>query len=88
MFLSPVFRKIFASVLNVPVELYDTDGAQGAARGAGIGAGIYKNTKEAFKGLKRIDIIRPDKKLVSIYRKIYKEWKDILNTECKILKGD
>ena len=32
MFLSPVFRKTLANVADVKIELYNTDGAQGAAR--------------------------------------------------------
>ena len=40
MFLSPLFRQTLASVSGAPIELYDTDGSVGAARGAGIGAGI------------------------------------------------
>ena len=43
MFLSPLFREAFANTTSAIVELYNTDGAQGAARGAGVGAGIYNN---------------------------------------------
>ena len=78
MFLSPVFREIFASVTGATVELYDTDGSQGAARGAGIGAGIYKTAKEAFKGLKVLKTIEPDKRMVKIYKKEYEKWKEML----------
>ena len=48
MFLSPIFRQTMANVLNARIELYDTDGALGAARGAAVGAGLYKNAAEAF----------------------------------------
>lgn len=78
MFLSPVFREIFAAVTGAVVELYDTDGSQGAARGAGLGAGIYRNTKEAFAGLKALKVIEPDKKLVKVYEATYKKWKEKL----------
>ena len=78
MFLSPVFRQVFAAVTGATVELYDTDGSQGAARGAGIGAGIFKENKEAFKGLKKLSVTEPDKKLMRIYDGLYKEWKEIL----------
>ena len=48
LFLSDIFRQTLADTTGAVIELYDTDGAAGAARGAGIGAGIYKNTQEAF----------------------------------------
>jgi xylulokinase len=79
MFLSPVFRKIFTNICTVPVELYSTDGSQGAARAAGVGAGIYKSFKDAFTGLKKVKTEIPEKSMVKIYREIYNEWKKILN---------
>ena len=69
MFLSPVFAEIFAAVIGARVELYSTDGSQGAARGAGIGAGIYKNTEDAFVGLETVRTIDPDQYLARITRK-------------------
>jgi len=51
MFLSPLFAEAFATVTGASVELYNTDGSQGAARGAGIGAGIYKGPEDAFTGV-------------------------------------
>jgi len=75
MFLSPVFRQIFAAVTGATVEMYETDGSGGAARGAGIGAGIFKNPKPAFKGLKHLGTTRPSKKLKEIYKQEYAKWK-------------
>lgn len=79
MFLSPLFREAFASVTGAEIELYDTDGSQGAARGAGIGAGIYNNYKEAFKSLKVIDRIKPNKKKMNEYNDAFNKWLEILN---------
>jgi xylulokinase len=62
------------------VELYNTDGSQGAARGAGIGAGIYKNSGEAFANLSVIRRIAPDKKAARIYKEKYAEWKELLRS--------
>ena len=59
MFLSPVFREALAGVTGATIDLYDTDGAAGAARGAGIGAGIYASAREAFRGLERISVTEP-----------------------------
>jgi xylulokinase len=60
MFLSPVFCKTLASVAGVTIELYNTDGAQGAARGAAVGAGLIPSVKEAFKGLACLRRVEPD----------------------------
>jgi xylulokinase len=78
MFLSPLFAEAFATVTKSVVELYNTDGSQGAARGAGIGAGIYRETKDAFVGLKPVRTIEPNKKLTVAYENAYKNWLGIL----------
>ena len=73
MFLSPLFREVFANTANVVIELYNTDGAQGAARAAGIGAGCYTEA-DAFKGMECLATIEPDAKLQSLYAGIYQHW--------------
>jgi xylulokinase len=73
MFLSPVFREVFANTANVVIELYNTDGAQGAARAAGIGAGLY-NEQEAFLGMECLATIEPDATLQQQYASIYSQW--------------
>ncbi|EPR71407.1 xylulokinase [Cyclobacterium qasimii] len=79
MFLSPIFREAFVNMNNVSLELYDTDGAQGAARGAGIGAGIYSNAEEAFQGLVKIQDFEPDAHKKEAYGAVYSQWEDCLN---------
>ncbi len=81
MFLSPLFREAFATITGATVELYNTDGSQGAARGAGIGAEIYKDCKDAFSGLKCTNRIEPNKKLKSDYTRAYNNWLDALKTQ-------
>lgn len=78
MFLSPIFRDTFASVSGATVELYNTDGAQGAARGAGLGVGYYKNREEAFVGLAALQTIEPDTARAEAYQEAYGRWKDSL----------
>lgn len=77
MFLSPIFRQTMANVLNARIELYDTDGALGAARGAAVGAGLYKNAAEAFSTLKCLDVIEPDNNKEQV-DDIYNVWKNNL----------
>ncbi len=85
MFLSPLFCEAFATVTQSVVELYNTDGSQGAARGAGIGAGIYRDYKDAFVGLDCKRIIKPNNNLESAYRAAYENWLNVLE---KTLRRD
>jgi xylulokinase len=78
MFLSPLFREAFVNTIGARVELYDTDGAKGAALGAGVGAGIYKTFKEAFQGLKMIRFEEPSREKSDQYAKAYDQWKTAL----------
>ncbi len=78
MFLSPLFAEAFANTVGVAVELYDTDGAQGAARGAGIGAGIFADYATAFKGLEKRSVIEPGDSLRKQYLDAYNRWRDVL----------
>ena len=78
MFLSPVFREALAGVTGAVIELYDTNGAVGAAKGAGMGAGIYSSAEEAFASLKKIDVIEPDGLKADQYCGAYETWKERL----------
>jgi xylulokinase len=59
MFLSPLFAQTFADVSGCRLELFDTDGAQGAARGAGYGAGIFPQFADCFRGMNIIKAYEP-----------------------------
>ncbi len=74
MFLSPLFREAFATITGAVVELYNTDGSAGAARAAGIGAGIYKDYTDAFVGLKSLRTIEPNENLKNEYSQAYNNW--------------
>ena len=78
MFLSPLFRNTLAGVSGATIELYDTDGSVGAAKGAGIGAGIYKDSNEAFASLDKLEVIEPDAKNREAYKQAYESWKESL----------
>ena len=80
MFLSPIFRDTLASITGATIELYDTDGAVGAARGAGIGAGIYKDNREAFAMLERLAVVEPDICEKQAYIDAYERWKQCLES--------
>ncbi|MBO4612268.1 MAG: carbohydrate kinase [Bacteroidaceae bacterium] len=76
LFLSPLFRQAIADTTGATIELCDTDGAAGAARGAGIGAGIYRNVEEAMSTLRIVNTIAPKKP--EAYREAYENWKSCL----------
>ena len=75
MFLSPIFRDTLAGITGATIELYNTDGSIGAARGAGVGTGYYKSFNEAFANLKKLEVIEPDSSKISQYNEAYKVWK-------------
>lgn len=79
LFLSKVFRSIFANVTESVVELYDTDGSVGAARGAALGAGFYNSAEEAFSSLELVDRTEPQKQMIDKYNEVYGKWKEQLN---------
>jgi xylulokinase len=79
MFLSPVFREAFVNTLEVPVELYDTNGAAGAAIGAGVGAKVFGSFEEAFHGLQPLREERPDAMKIEAYRHAYQKWRNNFN---------
>ena len=74
MFLSPIFRETLAGVTGAVIELYDTDGSVGAAKGAGIGAGVYKDNNEAFSTLEKLAVIEPAD--TQAYTDAYQIWKN------------
>ena len=75
MFLSPLFRSTLATLCDAHIELFDTDGSLGAARGAALGAGIYKNADEAFATLERLDVIEPAASWKDALEEAYANWK-------------
>ena len=78
MFLSPLFRDTLATTSGATIGLYETDGSVGAAKGAGMGAGIYRNHDEAFATLEKVAEIEPDEQHRSQYLEAYELWKERL----------
>jgi xylulokinase len=76
MFMSDIFCETLAGVSGAKIELYETDGALGAARGAGFGAGIFKTLEESFQTLEKRKVIEPDE---GRYQEAYTAWKQQLS---------
>ena len=83
MFLSPLFRSTLATLCDARIELFDTDGSLGAARGAALGAGIYQTTAEAFATLERLDVIEPETEWKQPLEQSYSRWKQEVSNSLK-----
>jgi xylulokinase len=87
LFLSDVFTQSFANANNVAVEFYEGDGSFGAAVGAGIGAGFYKNAETALQNRKPTGVTQPAD--TGKYDELYERWKELLNDQLnKVSKAD
>jgi xylulokinase len=78
MFQSELFRQTLATVTGARIELYDTDGSVGAARGAGIGAGLFSSPKDAFASLTHVGGTEPNNDNLEQTRDVYGAWRCIL----------
>jgi xylulokinase len=83
MFLSETFRKTLATLSGAEIQLYNTDGALGAARAAAYGAGFYHSFDEAFKDLECLKTVEPDLKKETEYRSAYEKWNIELEKKLK-----
>lgn len=79
LFQSQIFSNTVASLLNTDIEVYNTNGAEGAAKASGIAIGAYANVGEAFQKLEKLSTIKPSKDSSS-YMAAYANWiKDLLS---------
>jgi xylulokinase len=78
MFLSPIFRTTLATVADAVIELYDTNGSVGAAIGAALGCGYYATPQEAFRSLRKIDLVEPDVANKGTYEEAYERWRTMM----------
>jgi xylulokinase len=84
MFLSPLFRETLSGLSGALIELYDTDGSQGAARGAGIGSKCYSGNEDAFRSLTKIKEIEPNITKHDQYLDAYHTWQSELDKALKV----
>ncbi len=73
LFLSPLFREAVSALTGAEIQLFNTDGSQGAARGAGIGLGVY-SLENAFSGLRMISGYKAPLDIADQYRRLYEDW--------------
>lgn len=75
LFLSPIFRQTLATLCDARIELFDTDGSLGAARGGALGAGFYKTPEEAFANLHKLETVEPVAEWKEALDEAYETWK-------------
>ena len=86
MFLSPIFRQTLSDICNVEIELYNTDGALGAARGAAMGSGHYSSRQQTFSSLEVLERVKPDQNSRKTLDEAYAEWKKLLERKLADIK--
>lgn len=78
LFLSPIFRQTLSTLADASIELFNTDGSLGAARGAALGADFYRTRQETFASLKKVGCVTPHPEDKSHLEEAYGKWKDEL----------
>ncbi|MCF8364416.1 MAG: carbohydrate kinase [Bacteroidales bacterium] len=74
MFLSGLFCQTLATISGAEIQLYDTDGALGAARGAALGAGFYQNPRHCFSTMKMLKVFQPQIELKNQLDEVFDKW--------------
>jgi xylulokinase len=78
LFQSAIFSQPIATLMNAQIEVMDTTGAVGAAKGAGYGAGIYSDLRSALGNTPVVGEWAPDG-VGEEYREAYLRWKEALD---------
>jgi xylulokinase len=77
LFQSRVFGETVATLGACRVEMFETAGAIGAARGAGVGAGLYSSLEEAFHDLQPVGAYEPAPD-AALIQSAYQRWRETL----------
>lgn len=84
LFRSDVFCQTFAQVTGTRLELFHTDGAQGAARAAGWGAGLYETESAAFASLEQAGTFVPEASWSDSLHLAFDRWKTTLSKQLAV----
>ena len=80
---SPLWRKIFANVLNLPLDIPQTEEGPGygGAMLAMVGCGLYGSVKDCAGALVTVrETVQPDPEIAARYEKQYQRFRDIYPT--------
>ena len=83
LFQSSIFSHTIAALAGVNIDIIETTGAIGAAKGAGYGVGFYPSLDAAVGNLQ---IVKSYKKVKNVekYKKAYQDWKTILKKQYQL----
>ncbi|MCF8372612.1 MAG: carbohydrate kinase [Bacteroidales bacterium] len=87
MFLSDVFAQTLSNISGTPIQLFNTDGSLGAARGAALGVGFYQSPSDCFKNLEVVKTIEPDIKNRNAFLETFSKWEKKLN-KCLLINDN
>ncbi|MEQ8583790.1 MAG: FGGY family carbohydrate kinase [Marinoscillum sp.] len=74
LFQSAIFSKTISTLANAPIELVETTGAVGAARGAAYAQGHFSSLAEAVSGDATVNIYEPTVSEYQQYSNAYQAW--------------
>lgn len=80
---SPLWRKIFANVLNLPLDIPQTEEGPGygGAMLAMVGCGLYGSVRDCADALVTVrETVQPDPEIAARYEKRYQRFRDIYPT--------
>lgn len=80
LFQSAVFSETIATLVEADIEVVETTGAVGAAKGAGFGIGQYGSLKEAMSGNHILFRYQPVKEALPKYQAAYDKWVQCLKS--------
>ena len=86
---SPLWRKIVANVMNMPVEIPQTEQgpSYGGAMLAMVGCGEYKTVKESVEKIVKVkETVYPDQKIAELYEKRYVVFKKLYPSLKEVFK--
>lgn len=88
LFQSAVFSETIATLAGTEIEVLATNGAAGAARAAGVGAGLYASVETALQTNTVVARYAPEQD-AEAYRQAYGEWGELLKSavDAKPLSG-
>ncbi|MDO6737266.1 xylulokinase [Wenyingzhuangia sp. 2_MG-2023] len=81
MFQSEIFATTIATLTGATIQVKETNGAVGAAIGAGFGAGEIEDLEEAFVNENIIKTYKADNANETLYRKAYATWLKTLESK-------
>jgi len=82
LFQSEIFTQTVCNLLELPIEMYETTGAVGAAKASGMAIGVVTDWKALAEGMTLVQTTYPDRQSAA-YTNAYNNWKRALEQMLK-----